>query len=831
MKVVALVSGGKDSCYAMMKCLQYGHQIVALANLMPADDSVDELDSYMYQTVICNIFGFMMSLLPPQPSSPPRLDDIVSSRIRDIQEVVKEIRNGFETTFSFEKEAVVLLEVGHQIIVSYAECMGLPLFRRRIQGSTRQAFMQKLSVEPKGACKAYISASNDFCGLFRHEKLSYTMTPGDEVEDMFMLLNEVKRQIPNVTAVSSGAIASDYQRLRVESVCSRLGLVSLAYLWKQDQSLLLQEMIANGILAITVKVAAMGLDPAKHLGKDLASLNSHLHKLKERDLIIYYFLKRPLVCHVNQEFTNARIVLDEFQVILHSSDSIAPAGVLHPLAFHLEHKKLRSSSPGSGETEEICLENKGSVFEVEGDCLWVCDAASQSVAEATDSITIAENKLQISRTQKDDSFSICCWLKHPCKPSSGLQEELTAVLGEIELQLVEYGFGWENVLYIHLYIADMKEFATANETYVRFITQEKCTFGVPSRSTIELPLLQAGLGRAYVEVLVANDHTKRVLHVQSISSWAPSCIGPYSQATLHKNILHMAGQLGLDPPTMILCEGGVTAELEKALQNSEAVAKCFNCSISTSTIVFVIYCSACIPSSERLQIQDKLDVFLKQMKLSHFDEACISEALDPIFLYVLVPDLPKRALVEVKPILFISEDIEATNGAMQDLSCIRTPCYLGFQHASWHDHCIKKYVVPGRLCAIFLYITTEVARKLSFDTSGAENSERDHENSFTEGQIREISRFCIYLLDKVIKENGFSWEDTMYLRLYFPMSLHVPPESLSLMFTNAFVELAAMDRTLKIGHETIFNLVPVLGAGNAATSMNDIFTCELLARK
>lgn len=28
MKVVALVSGGKDSCYAMMKCIQYGHQVL-----------------------------------------------------------------------------------------------------------------------------------------------------------------------------------------------------------------------------------------------------------------------------------------------------------------------------------------------------------------------------------------------------------------------------------------------------------------------------------------------------------------------------------------------------------------------------------------------------------------------------------------------------------------------------------------------------------------------------------------------------------------------------------------------------------------------------------
>lgn len=112
---------------------------------------------------------------------------------------------------------------------------------------------------------------------------------------------------------------------------------------------------------------------------------------------------------------------------------------------------------------------------------------------------------------------------------TGLKEDLETVLTETESQLFKHGFNWQHVLYIHLYISDMGEFAVANETYVKFITQEKCPFGVPSRSTIELPLVQAGFGKAYVEVLVANDHSKRVLHVQSISCWAPSCIGPYSQ--------------------------------------------------------------------------------------------------------------------------------------------------------------------------------------------------------------------------------------------------------------------------------------------------------------
>lgn len=104
----------------------------------------------------------------------------------------------------------------------------------------------------------------------------------------------------------------------------------------------------------------------------------------------------------------------------------------------------------------------------------------------------------------------------------------------------------------------------------------------------------------------------------------------------------MAGQLGLDPPTMTLSDGGPTVELEQALQNSEAIAECFNCSISTSAILFVVYCSENIPSDDRPKIHDKLDTFLKQIKLSHLAKGSKPEVLDPIFLYVLVPDLPKR---------------------------------------------------------------------------------------------------------------------------------------------------------------------------------------------
>ncbi|XP_019421815.1 PREDICTED: diphthine--ammonia ligase isoform X1 [Lupinus angustifolius] len=739
MKVVALVSGGKDSCYAMMKCIQYGHQIVALANLLPVDDSVDELDSYMYQTV------------------------------------------------------------GHQIVVSYAECMGLPLFRRRIQGSTR------------------------------HQELGYRITQGDEVEDMFNLLCEVKRQIPSVNAVSSGAIASDYQRLRVESVCSRLGFVSLAYLWRQDQSLLLQEMIANGIVAVTVKVAAMGLDPAKHLGKELAFLNPYLHKLKE--------LYGINVCGEGGEyetltldcplFTNARIVLDEYEVVRHSSDSIAPVGVLHPLAFHLENKEDIQSLKSQDKINEVCTHKLGSVFEVI-DNVENFDATCKPVDYSVDPIDGLEHKFIISRTNNKSTFSLCCWLQDSC---NGLQEDLKTVLEKVESQLASFGFGWENVIYIHLYIDDMNKFSEANETYVRFITQEKCPFGVPSRSTVEMPLVEMGLSRAYIEVLIANNKDKKVLHVQSISSWAPSCIGPYSQATLHEGILHMAGQLGLDPPTMNLCNGGPSVELEQALKNSEAVAKSFNCSISTSSIAFVVYCSKNVSSLERLDIQEKQETILRQMKISNLRKGHNDKVLDPMFLYVLVPDLPKRAYVEVKPVLYVEDDTDVEIETNTERSCSKEPYYWGFKQEDWHDSCIQKCVVPGKICASIVSITREMAAKICFDSPHPDYV-NDGQYSLPKVHMEKLSKFCVYLLNKVISDHDFSWEDIMNLRFYIPASLQLMAEELMPMFSIALSEFAEMSQQKVLnGEEPIFNIVPVLGAGRAASSMDDVVTCELLARK
>jgi 2-iminobutanoate/2-iminopropanoate deaminase len=52
---------------------------------------------------------------------------------------------------------------------------------------------------------------------------------------------------------------------------------------------------------------------------------------------------------------------------------------------------------------------------------------------------------------------------------------------------------------------------------------------------------------------------------------APEAVGPYSQAVRANGFLFTAGQVGLDPATGKLVEGGVAAETRRVLANLAAV--------------------------------------------------------------------------------------------------------------------------------------------------------------------------------------------------------------------------------------------------------------------
>jgi 2-iminobutanoate/2-iminopropanoate deaminase len=62
---------------------------------------------------------------------------------------------------------------------------------------------------------------------------------------------------------------------------------------------------------------------------------------------------------------------------------------------------------------------------------------------------------------------------------------------------------------------------------------------------------------------------------------APAAIGPYSQAVACGTLIFLSGQIGLDPASGELVEGGTEAETEQVLRNLSAILATDNLTLDT----------------------------------------------------------------------------------------------------------------------------------------------------------------------------------------------------------------------------------------------------------
>ncbi|KAM3871079.1 diphthine--ammonia ligase [Diretmus argenteus] len=553
MKVVALISGGKDSCYNMMQCVAAGHRLTALANLRPA--STDELDSYMYQTV------------------------------------------------------------GHQAIELYAEVMELPLYRRTIQGSS-------------------LDTSRD-----------YSQTEGDEVEDLYQLLHLVKEK-EGVEAVSVGAILSDYQRVRVENVCLRLGLQPLAYLWRHDQESLLSEMISSDLHAILIKVAAVGLDPEKHLGKTLADMESYLKQLSQK-----YGVH---ICGEGGEYETftldcplfkKKIVIDAMETVIHSADAFAPVGYLRFTKMHSENKV--------GDMVTRALPH--------GRC--PCQNAIDKMTEEVEYADQAEDNQQEFTSDCDLS---CQWgreLSPSYSPRSsrgyqwisginglqsndpGIQDQTTAAFMLLQSELDSRGWKMKHIVLVHLYVKSMEDFGPLNTVYKKHFAVNP-----PARVCVQAPLPAGQLLQLdcllhdWAEPLEDGSfHQREALHVQSLSHWAPANIGPYSQALRVDESVFSAGQIALVPCTMQLVKAGCRTQARLSFSH---VKKVLEAVISSLTLGHVIQ-AHCYATRQR-DIPVIRAVWERMLREAQEKDLCWEPEIKrgPL-LVAVVPALPKGAAVEL----------------------------------------------------------------------------------------------------------------------------------------------------------------------------------------
>lgn len=157
-----------------------------------------------------------------------------------------------------ELDSHLYQSVGTHLLPLLAQSMSLPLYTKVIRGKA-------ISQGPEYGSRLRLGAG--------------TGQKGDETEDLTCLLSDVLEAHPEATALSSGAILSTYQRLRIEHVCGRLGLTSLSFLWQSEQSALLDRMLGSGVEAVIMKVAGVGLGVGV-VGKQLGQIRPLLAKLE-----------------------------------------------------------------------------------------------------------------------------------------------------------------------------------------------------------------------------------------------------------------------------------------------------------------------------------------------------------------------------------------------------------------------------------------------------------------------------------------------------------------------------------------------------------------------
>jgi diphthine-ammonia ligase len=533
--------------------------------------------------------------------------------------------------------------VGHNLISAIAECMEIPLFKGELHAIATQKSLEY------------------------DETIKQSSNVYDEVEELYALLSRVKESMPNIQGVSCGAIFSDYQRNRVENVCARLGLVSFCYLWRKDQSELLSEMIENGIHAILIKTAAMGLSPKKHCGKTLAQLRPVFEKLKSTiDLNVCgeggEYESITLDCPLFKK----RIIIDKSDIISLDENPYAPVGYLYIQEWHLECK-TKIDTILTSTNNSVIINTFIRTFDQK------LSNKQYNIIQTLKSHIWCDLHITISSVQSYNRFlySFVGYTNdlvnyEPFNDPYLQMRALFEVLNEKLKEKLKIDDPFKHLLHNVMIVRNMRDFSEVNRAYSSFfnmlppsrvciecdningLVKIECLLGMPSNHSLRL------------EIEDSTMFQKKVLHVQSISEWAPACIGPYSQATVIDNVIRSAGQIALLPQTMTIVEINRSFEQNLSLQMIQCLNNVHETLTALSSCIHnvvkcIIYVDVSRIGSEKDQIiLEKLalttyEQFIEEKQNSHYVKQYSRSDILPfsdLFRILYVTKLPRASTVE-----------------------------------------------------------------------------------------------------------------------------------------------------------------------------------------
>ena len=349
----------------------------------------------------------------------------------------------------------------------------------------------------------------------------------------------------------------------------------IAYVFDRCHTISVLQIVASGLDAVVVKVASIGLDPKKHLGKSLGSLQPTLRALNAR-----YGVH---VCGEGGEYESLvldcvlykrRIVIDASEIVLSVDDPTV--GHLRVLSAHLDDKSLDGMCCGHEAAAEAIAASQA---EQSDERLWTLETPSASASAGSSAQASSVACTDAHTRALDDSAAtiradvaavlprpllphtsdgvddggiigiggLCVHSASGDRPQRSAGDEAREVIGLLLDLLKARDLTPSTVVQVHLYVACMANFAEINIEYKRVFSHNP-----PARVCVGCPLPH---GRQLImDVLVHSSPTKSMargenetgdsstasesalsstisdtefLHVQGMSFWAPANIGPY----------------------------------------------------------------------------------------------------------------------------------------------------------------------------------------------------------------------------------------------------------------------------------------------------------------
>jgi len=538
---------------------------------------------------------------PPEPSS-------------------SDIPHGLSSTKNDEEiDSHMYQTVGASILPLYAEALNLPLYRAPINGTAHDH------------ARSYSSTGVD----------------SDETESLLPLLTRVKAAHPTLNAVSTGAILSDYQRTRIESVAVRLGLTPLGFLWQYpylppyEQASLLRDMAAVGQDARIIKVASGGLDE-RYLWLNVADeLGATLGKLV-REMERFGGLVGGAVLGEGGEYETLaldgpvpvwkrRIMVEEGE-----REVLRDGGV-----WSLRMSRARTEEKAEQETEE---EQDNWMTRLRVPDMW--DVEFKHVLQHLESAAGGSTEEVRPTTQRPDSIGAASQPIHDLQTTTTftksilyisnlhsapttlttsnrtITDQIHSITHAILSILTQHNLTPASIAFTTILLRHMSDFAAINAIYSTLFT----TANPPARVTVACgDALPIGVDIVLsLTVHIQNPPSDRLgLHVQSRSYWAPANIGPYSQAigvpiaptstasqVPHGRIIYIAGQIPLVPGSMTLVPGSFTTQAVLSLEHLWRIGRVMAVDCWASCVVF-------ITANNLVEARRRAEVALEAWKCAH----------------------------------------------------------------------------------------------------------------------------------------------------------------------------------------------------------------------